>query len=55
MRGSIRKRGDYWYYRYRENGKLIEKKGGDKDEAEKKLNEVIYRINNGYINDYVVK
>lgn len=51
MRGSIRKRGDYWYYRYRENGKLIEKKGGDKEEAEKKLNKVIYRINNGYIND----
>jgi len=51
MRGSIRKRGDIWYYRYRENDKLIEKRGGSKEEAEKKLNDVLYRINNGYISD----
>lgn len=51
MRGSIRKRGKVWYYRYRENDKLIEKKGGTKEEAEKKLNEILYRINNGYISD----
>ncbi|UYZ35997.1 site-specific integrase [Clostridium beijerinckii] len=51
MRGSIRKRGKIWYYRYRENDKLIEKRGGTKEEAEKKLNEVLYRINNGYISD----
>lgn len=51
MRGSIRKRGKVWYYRYRENDKLIEKKGGTKEETEKKLNEILYRINNGYISD----
>ncbi|OOM69510.1 tyrosine-type recombinase/integrase [Clostridium sp. BL-8] len=51
MRGSIRKRGSIWYYRYRENDKLIEKRGGSKEEAEKKLNEALYRINNGYISD----
>ncbi|OOM75112.1 hypothetical protein CLPUN_35490 [Clostridium puniceum] len=51
MRGSIRKRGNVWYYRYRENDKLIEKRGGSKEEAERKLNEVLYRINNGYISD----
>lgn len=51
MRGSIQKRGKTWYYRYRENDKLIEKRGGTKEEAEKKLNEVLYRINNGYISD----
>jgi Site-specific recombinase XerD len=51
MRGSIRKRGNVWYYRYRENDKLIEKRGGSKEEAETKLNEALYRINNGYISD----
>lgn len=51
MRGSIRKRGDTWYYRYRENDKLIEKRGGSKEETERKLNEVLYRLNNGYISD----
>ncbi len=51
MRGSIRKRGNIWYYRYRENEKLIEKRGGTKEEAETKLNAVLYRINNGYISD----
>ncbi|WP_271814229.1 tyrosine-type recombinase/integrase [Clostridium beijerinckii] len=51
MRGSIRKRGNVWYYRYRENDRLIEKRGGSKEEAEIKLNEVLYRINNGYISD----
>ena len=49
MRGSIRKRGNVYYYRYRENGKLIEKRAGSKEEAEKKLTEIIYRINTGYI------
>jgi integrase len=51
MRGSIRKRGNVWYYRFRENDKLIEKRGGSKEEAEIKLNEALYRINNGYISD----
>lgn len=51
MRGSIRKRGNVWYYRYRENDKLIEKRGGTKEEAEIELNKVLYRINSGYISD----
>ena len=49
MRGSIRKRGNVYYYRYRENGKLIEKRAGSKEEAEKKLTEIMYRRNTGYI------
>ncbi|EKQ50308.1 MULTISPECIES: tyrosine-type recombinase/integrase [unclassified Clostridium] len=51
MRGSVRKRGNIWYYRYRENDKLIEKRGGSKEEAEAKLTEVLYRMNSGYISD----
>jgi integrase len=55
MNGSVRKKGSVWYYRYYEyvNGekKQIEKKGGStKSEALKKLNEAIYKMNNGYVN-----
>lgn len=51
MSGTVRKRGDNWYYRYYDNtGKQVERKGGKtKKEALKKLNEVIYAINNGSI------
>lgn len=49
MRGSIRKKGSTYYIRFYENGKQIEKFGGKtKREAEKKLNEIIYSIENGY-------
>lgn len=53
MQGSVRKKGNSWYYRYYEykDGvkKQIERKGGNtKAEALKKLNEVLNRIYNGY-------
>ena len=54
MNGSVRKRGNTWYYRYYEysNGekKQVERKGGKtKKEALEKLNKEIYRINNGML------
>ncbi|NFE74417.1 site-specific integrase [Clostridium botulinum] len=54
MNGSVRKKGNVWYYRYYEyvNGvkKQIERKGGiTKKEALQKLNEEIYRQNNGLL------
>lgn len=50
MRGSIRKKGNQYYIRYYENGKQVEKNGGStKKEAESKLNEILYRLENGYI------
>lgn len=65
MQGSVRKRGDSWYYRYYDykDGvkKQVERKGGKtKSEALKKLNEELNRIYNGYskpeeiiLNDYL--
>ncbi|NFN94506.1 site-specific integrase [Clostridium botulinum] len=55
MKGTIRKKGNNYYIRYYEtiNGvkKQVERKGGNTyAEAEKKLNEVIYEQNNGYVN-----
>lgn len=54
MNGSVRKKGNTWYYRYYEYSdggkKQIERKGGTtKKEALKKLNDELYRINNGMI------
>lgn len=53
MQGSVRKKGNCWYYRFYdyENGikKQIEKKGGkNKTETLKMLNEELNRIYNGY-------
>lgn len=53
MQGSVRKKGNYWYYRFYDykNGikKQIERKGGKtKSEALKMLNEELNRIYNGY-------
>ncbi len=49
MRGSIRKKGNSYYIRYYDKkGKQIEKVAGKtKKEAELKLNEIIYTIENG--------
>ncbi len=54
MKGTIRKKGNNYYIRYYEtvNGvkKQLERKGGyTYAEAEKKLNEIIYKQNNGYV------
>lgn len=53
MEGSVRKKGDTWYYRYYTyidgKKKQIERKGGGtKKEALHKLNEELYRENNGF-------
>lgn len=48
-KGSIRQRGKKWYYRFFENGKVIERCGGDKKEdALKALNEELNRKYKGY-------
>lgn len=60
MQGTVRKRGNAWYYRFYSNGKQIERKGGPtKKEALQKLNEEINRQYKGYdrptemlLNDY---
>lgn len=54
MQGSIRKKGKNYYIRYYDDidglKKQVEKVVGPSyDEAEKKLNEIIYKQNNGYI------
>lgn len=47
--GSVRKKGNSWYYRYYEDGKQIERKGGNtKKEALEKLNEELNRQYKGY-------
>ena len=53
MEGSVRKKGNTWYYRYYVfvdgEKKQIERKGGStKREALEKLNEEIYKNNNGF-------
>lgn len=53
MNGSVRKKGNVWYYRYYAfiygKKKQIERKGGTtKREALEKLNEEIYQLNNGF-------
>lgn len=48
-KGSVRKRDNTWYYRFYENGKLIERSGGKtKNEALKKLNEELNRQYKGF-------
>lgn len=48
-KGSVRKRGAKWYYRFYENGKVIERCGGEKKEdALKALNEELNRKYKGY-------
>lgn len=48
-KGSIRLRGKRWYYRFFEDGKVIERCGGDKKEdALKALNEELNRKYKGY-------
>lgn len=48
-KGSIRQRGKKWYYRFFENGKVIERCGGDKKEdAIRALNEELNRKYKGY-------
>ena len=48
-KGSIRQRGKKWYYRFFEDGKVIERCGGDKKEdALKALNEELNRKYKGY-------
>lgn len=48
-KGSIRQRGKKWYYRFYEDGKVIERCGGDKKEdALKALNEELNRKYKGY-------
>jgi integrase len=48
-KGSIRQRGKKWYYRFFENGKVIERCGGDrKEDALKALNEELNRKYKGY-------
>lgn len=50
MRGSIRQKGNTYYIRYYENGKQIEKKAGStKAEAKKKLTEIMYKLDTGYV------
>lgn len=50
MRGSIRKKGNSYYIRYYENNKQVEKLGGKtKKEAQVKLNEILYRLENGSV------
>lgn len=54
MQGSIRKKGKNYYIRYYEEIDGLKKQrekvvGSSYDEAEKKLNEIIYNQNNGYI------
>ena len=49
MRGSVRKKGNSYYIRYYKDGKQIERIGGKtKKEAETKLNEILYKLENGY-------
>ncbi len=53
MEGSVRKKGNTWYYRYYVfvdgQKKQIERKGGStKRESLEKLNEEIYKDNNGF-------
>ena len=49
MRGSVRKKGNSYYVRYYKDGKQIERIGGKtKKEAETKLNEILYKLENGY-------
>ena len=48
-KGSVRQRGKKWYYRFYENGKLIERCGGvKKEDALKALNEELNRQYKGY-------
>lgn len=48
-KGSVRKRGTKWYYRFYENGKVIERCAGDKkSDALKALNEELNRKYKGY-------
>lgn len=51
MEGSVRKRGNKWYYRYRDNdGKMIERVGGNtKKEALTKLTSQLKRKNDGLL------
>ena len=50
MRVSIRKKGNSYYIRYYENNKQVEKLGGKtKKEAQVKLNEILYRLENGSV------
>ena len=49
MQGSIRKKGKSYYIRYYQDGKQIERIGGQtKKEAQSKLNEILYKLENGY-------
>lgn len=49
MQGSIRKKGKSYYIRYYQDGKQIERIGGKtKKEAQSKLNEILYKLENGY-------
>ena len=49
MRGSVRKKGSSYYIRYYQDGKQVERIGGKtKKEAESKLNEILYKLENGY-------
>ena len=49
MRGSVRKKGSTYYIRYYQDGKQVERIGGKtKKEAETKLNEILYKLENGY-------
>lgn len=48
-KGSVRKRGAKWYYRFYENGKVIERCAGDKkSDALRALNEELNRKYKGY-------
>lgn len=48
-KGSVRQKGNRWYYRFYEEGKLIERTGGNtKEEALKALNEELNRQYKGY-------
>lgn len=49
MQGTVRKRGNSWYYRFYNDGKQIERKGGStKKEALEKLNNELNRQYKGY-------
>lgn len=49
MQGSIRKKGKSYYIRYYQDGKQIERIGGKtKKEAQIKLNEILYKLENGF-------
>ena len=61
MQGSVRKKGNRWYYYFDiidigGKRKRIERSGGKtKPEAEEALNKALYKYNNGYVEPHKLK